>query len=91
MANLDPPALFSTNGGTLATTRGSVTRQASPTTVLGSANNPAAPSASSVEVNTLYREAHVPIVGFSVDPEDGQDVFCLTGQECLVYLRRVSA
>lgn len=36
----------------------------------------------------VYNEATAGFVAFCMEPEIGQDIFCLTGQECLVYLRR---
>jgi len=71
----DPSVLFCTSGGGL----GSVPSSSSAPTA---ADNQ--PGLSSV----LYEEPCSGICSFDVDSTSGQDMFCATNQECLVYLSR---
>lgn len=70
----DPSVLFCTSGGVL----GSVPSSSAPT----AADSPPRPS------SVLYEEPCSGICSFDVDPTSGQDIFCATNQECLVYLSR---
>lgn len=71
----DPSVLFCTSGGVLGIVPSSSPSKAS-------AADQLKPSA------VLYEEPCSGIRSFDVDATSGQDLFCATDQECLVYLSR---
>ena len=70
----DPSVLFCTSGGVL----GSMSTGAD----TGGGKQPG------LGASVLYKEACCGIDSFDVERPLGQDIFCATEQECLVYLSR---
>lgn len=95
LSQAEAALLFSTEDGALASTGGANTALpskqflAKPVSASDEQLNlPLVPSQDPIPGDLLYREAGAGLVAFCVEPETGQDIFCLTGQEGLVYLRR---
>jgi hypothetical protein len=74
----DPSVLFCTSGGVL----GSVSSSPGESKENASVAEQLQPS------SVLYEEPCSGIRSFDVDATSGQDLFCTTDQECLVYLSR---
>ena len=75
----DPSVLFCTSGGVLG-----IVPSSSGSFAAGNAAADGQVRPSSV----LYEEPCSGIRSFDVDATSGQDIFCATEQECLVYLSR---
>lgn len=73
----EPSVLFCTSGGVLG----------SLSTGAGASSGKHAAQGAAV----LYKEACCGIQSFDVERALGQDIFCATEQECLVYLSRTAA
>ncbi len=78
----NPPVLFCTSGGMLGSAASSRKHSAGPSEEVG----PQQLQGSSL----IYHEPCSGINSFDIEPASGQDIFCATDQECLVYLSRGS-
>ncbi len=78
LGGADPSVLFSTSGGVLGIVSSST----------GSLAGNAAADGHIRPSSVLYEEPCSGIRSFDLDTSSGQDIFCATEQECLVYLSR---
>lgn len=80
----NPPVLYCTSGGMLGAVSSSGNKpEGGPTAGLG---GPQQLQGSSL----LYQEPGSGINSFNIESASGQEIFCATDQECLVYLSRGS-